>query len=204
MKAPTPFHFPKRTRGFILPLALVMCIIILTISTGISYILAKEIYFSRLSRLSQVAYYAADNGMMCALMVDDTYIDPDTGLGIFQYTNTITAQDVLTKINTNRANNGLPALSLNNIKCATSDIFGGTSNYAVSPLAGQVDGSGNQIYSTTFSMTMDLGDGTTRCAQITINKTAKYRQIISRGFASCSTTSKYRIERAVINTTEVQ
>jgi hypothetical protein len=69
----------------VLPLTLIICVIILTISAGISIILAKELYFSRLSRLSQVAYYAADDGMMCATMIDDKYIDPDTGL-VFSHT----------------------------------------------------------------------------------------------------------------------
>jgi hypothetical protein len=194
------------TRGFVLPLTLVICVIILTISSGISIILAKELYFSRLSRLSQVAYYAGDDGMMCATMIDDGYIDPDTGLGIFQYTNSITPQSVLDKINANRAASGLPVLALNSIKCATSDIFNASqSGYAAGPaVPAQTDASGNPMYTTSYSMSMDLGDGTQRCAQVTINKTSKYRQIISRGFASCLTTSVYRIERAIVSTTEVQ
>jgi hypothetical protein len=202
----TKFYRKAKAKGFVLPLTLVICVIILTISTGISIILAKELYFSRLSRLSQVAYYAADDGMMCATMIDDGYIDPDTGLGIFQYANSISPQSVLDKINANRIAKGLPALTLNSIKCATSDIFNaGTTGYAVSNFS-RTDSQGNPDSgnTTSYSMIMDLGDGTQRCAQVTINKTAKYRQIISRGFASCLTTSVYRIERAVVSTTEVQ
>jgi hypothetical protein len=194
-------------RGFVLPLTLIICVIILTISAGISIILAKELYFSKLSRLSQVAYYAADNGMMCATMIDDKYIDPSTGLGIFPYATSPTEQQVLDKVNAQRESNGLTTdITLANIKCATSDIFTpAISGYAVTNFS-RTDSQGNPDSgkTATFSMTMDLGDGTTRCATVSISKTAKYRQIISRGFASCSTTSLFRIERAIVNTTEVR
>jgi hypothetical protein len=193
-------------KGFVMPLTLVICVIILTISSGITLILTKELYFSRLSRLSQVAYYAADDGMMCAVMIDDGYLDPDTGLGIFEYTAGLTAQNVLTKINNNRTANGLPSISLNSIKCATSDIFNtAVSGYATSPYSRtNSQGAIENGRTSTYSMTMDLGGGTTRCAQVTINKTSKYRQIISQGYANCTTTSLYRIERAIVSTTEVQ
>jgi hypothetical protein len=51
-------------------------------------------------------------------------------------------------------------------------------------------------------MRMDLGDGTARCANVTVNKTATYRQIISRGYNTCDAGSSRFIERAVINVTE--
>jgi hypothetical protein len=204
-----PFHkriARLRHKGFVMPLTLVISVIILTIASGISVILSKELYFSRLSRLSQTAYYAADDGMMCATMIDDGYLDPDTGLGIFEYTNGLTAQNVLDKINNNRTARGLTTISLNSIKCATSDIFNSAvSNYSTSAFSRvNSQGAPENGRTTTFSMTMSLGGGSVRCAQITINKTVKYRQIISRGFANCSTTSLYRIERAIVSTTEVQ
>jgi hypothetical protein len=190
-------------RGFVLPLTLIICAIILTVASGISIILAKELYFSKLSRLSQVAYYAADNGLMCAMTIDDKYVDPDTGLGIFQSSNLVTSQQVLDKINLVRQSNGLNNLSLSNIRCATSAIFSASSptSYSVSQFTHSTPNDGMQ---TTFSLRMDLGDGTFRCATVTVYKTAKWRQFVSRGFASCSTTGTYPIERAVISTTELQ
>jgi hypothetical protein len=193
-----------RSRGFILPLTLIVCVIILTIATGISIILTKELYFSKLSRLSQVAYYAADNGLMCATMVDDQYIDPATGLGIFQYANTPTPQSVLTTINTNRSIRGLSSIALNSIKCATSDIFDTSiTNYNVTPFS-RVDSGGNTDtgMTTTFNMKMTIGTSDTRCASVVINKTLIYRQIISRGFASCGTVYSFPIERAIVSTSE--
>jgi hypothetical protein len=57
------FLSKHKTKGFVLPLTLLICMIMLMIATGISIILAKELYFSKLSRLSQIAYYAADSGL---------------------------------------------------------------------------------------------------------------------------------------------
>ncbi|MEN9337977.1 MAG: hypothetical protein RIQ41_291 [Candidatus Parcubacteria bacterium] len=198
--------FKVRTvKGFVLPLTLVVCVIILTIATGISVILAKELYFSKLSRLSQVAYYAADSALMCATMIDDQYIDPDTGMGIFEYNNLVTADTALVRVNQQRAARGLEPVTLSSIKCATSEIFNPTtSSYSVAPF-NRVDSAGNPEVgrATTFSMTMDLGTGETRCAQVIINKTVTYRQIIARGFASCASSSVYPIERAIVSTSEV-
>lgn len=192
----------KFARGFIIPLTLLVTLIILTISVGISVILSKEMYFSQLSRQSQLAYYAADNAMMCTVAIDDQYIDPDTGLGIFSYDST-TPQDVLNKIAKN--NNNIP--SLNSIKCAQAVIFDSNiSGFKISDYTRKnslnVTENGK---SSQFSMKMDL-DGTGkifRCAKVTVNKTPMYRQIIARGYTSCDVTSKSRVERAVIDTTEV-
>lgn len=191
----------RKPDGFILPLTLFVCMILLSIATSISVLLAKEVYFSRLTRLSQVAYYAADDGLMCAAMIDDKFIDPDTGLGIFPYDINTTAQSVLDKINAERAEDGLPQILLNDIKCATSAIF----DSAVTGLSSEaksfsVGGTTQDGVSTTFSMRMDLGGGDYRCASVSINKTPAYRQIISRGFASCTTVSAFPIERAVVST----
>lgn len=194
----------KKVRGFVLPLTLVVCVIILTIATGISIILAKELYFSRVSRLSQVAYYAADSGLMCATTVDDQYIDPDTGAGIFQYNTLVTSQDVLTKINNARASQGLGVIALNDIACATAPVFDSTiSDFSLAPFS-RVDSAGNTEVgeSSSFNMKMDLGNGEYRCAKVMVNKTATYRQIISRGFASCDTGLFYPVERAIVSTSE--
>ena len=187
-----------------LPLTLVVCVIILTISAGISIILAKELYFSKLTRQSKVAYYAADNGLMCALMIDDHYVDPATGIGIFPYNNLVTTQSVLDKINAERVERGYAAITLNSIKCATSEIFNTTvSGYAVSPFTYINPEGGQEVGQTaTFSMRMDLGDSTYRCTKVSVNKTSSYRQIISRGFASCDTAGLTPVERAVVNTSE--
>lgn len=195
-----------KVTGFILPMTLLVCSIILTVATGISIILVKELYFSKVSRESQLAYYAADDAMMCAVMVDDQYTDSRTGLGIFPYDNLVTPQSVLDKVNVERQSRNLPSLVLTDIKCATAPVFdvpisSFTSNdFTRTNSLGEIE-TGQK---SAFSMRMDLGDGSTRCATVLVYKTGTYRQIISRGFSSCGGGSLRPIERAIVNTTEVQ
>lgn len=187
----------KSVKGFIIPLTLLVSFIILTISTGITLILSKELYFSRLSRQSQVAYYAADDALSCTIDIDDKYIDPSTGLGIFPYKDSsgkiIYPQDVLDKLT--QSGGTIPPLK--DIKCATSDIF---SNISYKDFS--IDGKSG--VTSNFSMKMDLGDGAFRCADVVINKTELYRQIIARGYTSCDKNSPSRMERAIIDTTVIR
>lgn len=196
------------TRGFILPLTMLICTIVLLISSGITNILAKEVYFSRLSRQSQLAYYAADTGVMCAIMIDDKYLDPNTGSGIFPFNQLIdpatSMQNTMTEVNLERQSKNLSTLSLNNITCATSPIFDATlSNFSTTAFS-RVNSIGvtENGWASSYSMRMDLGDGTFRCANVTVNKTSNYRQIISRGYANCLANSLQQVERAIVNTTE--
>jgi hypothetical protein len=133
-------------------------------------------------------------------MVDDQYIDPETGAGIFQYNDAVTPQSVLDHINAKRSLAGLSTISLNSIKCATSDIFNvAITGFSISPFT---DPEGNVGKASQFNMKMALGTGEYRCATVLVNKTIKYRQIISRGFASCTTVSSYPIERAIVSTSK--
>jgi hypothetical protein len=207
---PTKRH-TKRIRGFVLPFTLLICSILLSVATAISVVLVKELYFSKISRDSQTAYYAADNGMECAIMIDDTYTDPNTGLGIFESNPTghPRASNILASVNTDRQAKGLPALTLagnNSIKCATSEIFNASTNgftvtaFPHTNAAGQAeDGS-----SSSFTLHMDLGGGLQRCAKVTVNKTPHYRQIISQGYTFCPGGAIAPIERAIINETELK
>ncbi|MSR71518.1 MAG: hypothetical protein EXS50_02535 [Candidatus Taylorbacteria bacterium] len=200
-----------KTKGFVLPLTLLVCSIILTIATGISIILTKELYFSKLSRESQLAYYAADNAMMCAIMIDDQYIDPIEGIGIFPYnglrpsaSEVSTDMDaVLAQVNLSRQNRGQGSIVINDIRCATSAIFDNQLSGFTTVAFNHANDDTSPGIKTGFSMKMDLGNGTQRCANVIIYKTKKYRQIIARGFASCAGTA-HPIERAIVNTTEIK
>ena len=190
-----------RKKAFILPLTLLITTIMLAISTGISTILVKQLFFSRLSRESHTAYYAADSGLACAIYIDDAYFNQATGIGIFEYnasgTPPVTPDDVLVSVNDLRTSRSIPNIpTLGDIKCATTPIF------TVASSSISVTDYGLTGKTTTFNLNMDLGDGTNRCAQVTVNKTATFRQIISRGFNTCNTGAVNFIERAVINTTE--
>lgn len=213
------FNLKKRIvnnpRGFVLPFTLLISAVILSVATAISVILVKELYFSKLSRESQTAYYAADNGLMCAIAIDDNFIDPATGLGIFEYDNITTSSAVLTKINNERISRGLLPFDLyggiNPIKCATSEIFNPDINSITFTVGNysHINSSGGTDLGRTskFVLHMALGDGsgTSRCAKVTVNKTSNYRQIISQGYTDCpGTKHSSPIERAVVNETEIK
>lgn len=200
----------SKSRGFVIPFTLLISAILLAISTAISLILVKELYFSRLSRESQFAYYAADNGLMCAIAIDDAYIDPATGLGIFESSSLTTADTVLVKINEERTLRGLSQLTLsggNSIRCATSEIFNVVTNgFSVLPYTRTNSlGTSENGRTSIFTLHMSLGDNTERCAKVTVNKTSNYRQIISQGYANCpGTRGSTPIERAVVSETEIK
>lgn len=206
------YHYLNKKRGirgFVLPFTLLICSIILSIATAISVILVKELYFSKVSRESQIAYYAADNGLDCAVTVDDTYVNPATGLGIFESVSTTQASDVLAIVNEERQARGLTAITLsggNSIKCATSEIFNVSTNGFITQDFSRTNSLGNVESGRTsiFTLHMDLGDGTERCAKVTVNKTSTYRQIISQGYTTCPGGVYPPIERAIVNETEIK
>ena len=192
----------QKNRAFILPLTLLITTIILAVSTGITTILIKQMFFSRLARESTIAFYAADSGLACAQSIDDTYINQSTGLGIFQYDNDLLhiPQASLDSYNELRTSRGIPIIpTLANIRCGGMTFIGQASPiYEVTDYGSPVVGK-----TTTFNLTMDLGDGTYRCAQVIINKTPTFRQIISRGFSTCNVGASNFLERAVVNTTSI-
>ncbi|MCX6756732.1 MAG: hypothetical protein NTW35_01070 [Candidatus Nomurabacteria bacterium] len=199
-----------KTKGFVLPFTLLICSILLAVSTAISLILVKELYFSKLSRDSQFSYYAADNGLMCAIAIDDAYIDPATGLGIFESSNSMDAAAVLGKVNEERVLKSLTPVTLyngNSIKCATSEIFNPATNGFITQAYSRTNSTGGLESGRTsiFTLHINLGDSTERCAKVTVNKTSNYRQIISQGYASCpGTRGSAPVERAVISETEIK
>ena len=133
------------------------------------------------------------------------------GLGIFPSSTTTDPMtyidNVLTYVNVRRTSNGLPTITLNEIKCAQSAIFDQTvSNFRVSSTnylyVSQTNGV-EEGKTSVYNMRMDLGTGDMRCAKVTINKTQSFRQIIAQGYAQCNS-QVGGVERAVVNTTIVQ
>lgn len=196
----------KSHRGFILPLTLIITTIIVTVSVGISILILKQILFSSLSRQTKVAYYAADDGVACATYVDDAYINQSTGLGIMPYSSSTSLSDTLASVNDYRTNRAIANITLNDIKCGTTAILTSAANFTtLTPDYAYVKSDATIEYgkTSTFNMSMDLGDGTFRCASVIVNKTPTFRQIISRGYSSC-TSGGNRIERAIVSQTELQ
>lgn len=192
-------------RGFILPFTMLISTLVLLVSGSVLILLSKQLYFSKIYRQSQTAYYAADDAMMCALATDDSLIGAD-GLGIFPYSTTTDPMqhinDTLEYLNLKRALDGVPAILLNDVICGQSPIFTGNSNFTVATETykytfGTLLEEGITI---TYNVRMPLADGTYRCAKVTVNKTPSFRQIISQGYAQCDNPNG-SVERAVVNTT---
>lgn len=201
--------------GFVLPFTMLMSVLILFITTGALTLLSKQLYFSKLYKQSQAAYYAADDAITCITTVDDTYLAAD-GLGIFPSSTAVNPttymNDTLTYVNAKRTAANLPLISsLTDIKCAQASVFD------PSPTGGNFKvSSTNFVYhynhpftgvpltedgkTSTSNMRMDLGSGKYRCAKVTVNKTVSYRQIIVQGYAECDNPNG-SIERAVVNVT---
>jgi hypothetical protein len=195
-----------KKKGFVLPYTLLICTIMILLTTGISTMLTKQLYFSQIARQSEGAYYAADNALACTLMIDEKYKDGN-GFGIFPYDATDEVSETYTNpLGTMQSVADLYGISsIKDITCAQSMIFDdaplSTSVFTVNPVKyihqtayGEQEGR-----TSTFKMRMALGDGTFRCAKVTVNKTIDgFRQIIAQGYAYCDRPSG-TVERAVIS-----
>lgn len=206
-------------QGFVLPYTLFISMIMIIITTSVAVILTKQLYFSRIARQSQAAYYAADNAIACTLLLEETYTD-SFGIGIFPYdpvfASPVEARAYMdqTLLDVNARRNALEppmpplAASISDIKCAQSLIFSETAptNFAIDPIkyVRQVTSTTTEEgWTSTFNMKMDLGDGNFRCAKVTVNKTLTYRRIIAQGFSLCDR-PEGSIERAIVNTSVIQ
>ncbi len=205
----------KSRSGFVLPFTLLICAIMILLSVGISSILIKQIHFSNIGRESQLAYYAADNALACTLMVEETY--SYNGAGIFPSDPNITytsanlenMETVVDSVNNLRAQIEPPltplASNLSEIRCAQSEIFNtqaNLSNFETSAFTRTVEGSSTPELgvSSSFMLRIKINDDTYRCAKVTFNKTATYKQIIAQGYPRCDR-QVGSIERAVIYST---
>lgn len=215
IKISTQYH-----QGFVLPFTLLICAIMLLISVGISTILMKQIYFSNLGRESQIAYYAADNALACAVSMEETYesgssgIFPSDPLILLTESNIAIMETKLDTINALRSAIEPPiiplAANLNDIKCAQSAMFDtsvSVSDFTANtlfqreiPAHDSEPATTEEGVTSTFKMKMKIDDGEYRCAKVTVNKTETYKQIVAQGYSKCDNT-RGAIERAVVYST---
>jgi hypothetical protein len=215
--------FQKRKKefvaGFVLPYTLFIASIMIIITSSVSAIIIKQLYFSRLARQSKAAYYAADTALLCTSVIDSTYTNAD-GIGIFPYDATsvnyssvgIDMDGVVSYTNSHRLSAGLLATDYKTITCAGANMLDPTYSLfnspnvdfiRVVPAHDLLPATSEHGRTSTFRMKMPLGDGTFRCAKVTVNKTPTYRQIISQGYSDCSNSAS-AVERAVVDTTVIQ
>jgi hypothetical protein len=208
----TTYKLALRSKGFVLPFTLFVTSMMLLISTSISTTLIKQLYFSKLARQSQAAYYAADNAIACTMLIDDTYRDNDGGF--FPYDPNVDVVSTvsylnakLASVNARRYDDGLSLLgSWDDVVCGQSTFFKvGTPNYfeaSTTPFVRTLSSAPytESGWTSTFKVRMALDASNFRCATVTVNKTPTWRQIISQGYALCDKPDG-SVERAVINTT---
>ncbi len=198
-------------RGFILPFTMLIAVLVRLVTSSIMTVLSKQLYFGRVYKQSQAAYYAADDAIACAIAIDDTYQGSD-GLGVFPSSTTTDVttyiNGVFTYISAQRLDAGLSpsTITREDVKCGQSAIFNPNADIVAIATStnfyqrtSETTGIEYGITST-FTMRMPLGNGEFRCAKVTINKTPSFRQIISQGYARCGE-SAGSVERAVVNTT---
>lgn len=186
-----------QTRGFILPFAMMLSYVILIISMGISDILTKEMFFSFIGRESQIAYYAADAGLDCALYLDAAFVDSSSGVGIFPSDKIDGTWEGIV------LNQSQYALATSTIRCAGAEIFNADSaksNYKTTAIDGSNPVNGVE---STFMLRMVQGTTNDSCALVSIDKkvttSTSTRRIISRGYNTCDMNNKKLVERAIVN-----
>jgi hypothetical protein len=203
------FFYTKRisnVKGFILPFTMLIATLVLIVMLTGANILTKQLFFSKMYRQSQAAYYAADDAISCALLIDETYNQIFPGFNGETDDRETYMQGVLDYTNTVRNEQGLEEVpSLDDITCARVPVF----NEAVSgfeiletPYAYTINGTTTLGITSTFTMKIPLSNGSSRCAKVTVNKTPNFRQIIAQGYAACGSSAD-SVERAVVNTTIV-
>lgn len=207
----------RPVRGFVLPFTMLIAALILLVTGTSMTLLSKQFYFSRLYKQGQLANYAADDALACALAVDDGFLGAD-GLGIFPSGTSVSAmtyiQSVIDHINLSRTT----PISINDIECSQSLIFQQTAPISFSTSTDYyvytyTDPNNPPATLTelgvTSSYNMKMPLGTTdpvsglpmyRCAKVTVNKTQSFRQIIAQGYSQCDNRTA-AVERAVVNTT---
>ncbi len=168
-------------KGIALLMAVIITTTLMLVSFALSHISLKELLLSHAGQESQVAFYAADTGIECALFWDTKNPDDELGLSAF-------ATSTASTIRCNR-----------NIISATSDDVPSIPN----PTPTLVGGGGNANATSTFHILID-GPGATDgpCAIVRVGKHYVSADRIettveSRGYNTCTVEDPRRIERAL-------
>lgn len=198
--------------GFILPLAMLLMSLILLVSLGITSIIVRQAKFTRIVRDSFIAYNAADMAVTCTAFIDNSYVNPSTGYGIFPTSDAtfsvadsqLEIDDTIARINVGRTARGIGTITLNDVSCGSVHVFSNaetgitysTTTYTRSDLTTET---GKR---STFILSLPLTNGEFRCAKVIFNKTPSFNQIIASGYSSCDATGIHRLERVIISSAE--
>ena len=166
-------NFIKNKNGFSLFIAIVIASSLLLISFLISKITTKGLEFANTGRNSQIAFFAADAGIECALYYD-TVFEPS-------------------KFATSTG--GSPIVC-GSVSITTSGSLPGTTTLA------RIGGGGNANPTSVFGFTLNQGlNPIDACVVVLVNKSYSGPSLITRvysyGYNSCDTNNKRRVERGI-------
>jgi hypothetical protein len=174
-------------KGFALLMAVIITSTLLLVSFALSNLAFKELLLSHAGQESQVAFYAADTGVECALFWD-TKNPTDPSTSAF-------ATDT-------------PPSAGTIINCNSQDIVNGQGVVLSIPEESTlIGGGGNNNPTSTFQILFDEGQDAANgpCAIVRVGKSYKVEGTVgriqtiieSRGYNTCDVENARRIERAL-------
>lgn len=162
------FSFPKRQAGMTLFIAIIIMSVLLFVTFAVANISVKSSLFAYSGRESQLAFYAADTGIECAIYWD-------------------------TKFDTSKFDINTPGSPIN---CVGNDITNSSSPVGTST-ANLIGGGGTSNPTSVFSFLLSSNTALP-CAVVTVTKNADGSTYIkSRGYNTCDTSNPRRMERGV-------
>ncbi len=174
------FSSAKNSGGFSLLYAVLVVSILISVGLSMADIATRQIVLSSSGRDSQIAFYAADSGIECALFWD---LKNPSGQSAFS---TSTAST---------------------ISCNGQSIFTNSQTVPTNPTVSSLIGGGGEADPTSiFYIDFNLGSQPLAyCAIVTVNKSSNpvpggssiLTKIESRGYNTCDVANPRRVERAI-------
>jgi hypothetical protein len=159
-------------KGFTILVAVVTAGILLIIAMSIGGIALKEQVLSAANKESQIAFYAADTGMECALYWDQK-------MGYFAPTTNPATGEIITQ-------SGIPTIDCNNNNVTSMALTTGTNSYSYTFMINNLSvGNGSAVTCSVVEVDKD-----------TSSATSTKTDIYSYGYNTCNA-SLTRVERGI-------
>lgn len=185
----------KEEKGFTLLYAILVSILVLSVGASIISITLKQTILSNSSRDSQLAFYASNTGIECALYWDIIGVELPTGetreLAVFPFSDATINQVFVEDYK-------------DQIKCANGNIVTGVGFTNLQTYTGAWSQSNNV---TTFRMALQdelspSNEKSIYCAEVTITKTRNgdniNTRIVSQGLSNCDTEHPRTVQRGLV------
>ena len=203
----------QKENGYILIFALILLVIIFSVSLTASKLVSKNLQAFRITENSKGAFFAADSGIECALYLDNTFTNTANGFSLLpngSYNN-----NSLANYSTSLIFNSTSSLlaetiqNINDIQCSDNNIFY-TSGVSLDAVSTELEKEVSNYYvdfatdsaTTTFGLIIKDGEYN-RCALVEVVKEkgdidglSKSIIITSKGYSDCDP----QVDGRVVNT----